>query len=97
MNTKEEVLKVISVVKHPAIDFSLVDLGIIRENFEVLESTVKLTFAFPFPNIPIADVLINSIAMPLKNIGYDLKYEIALMTDEEREKFMRMETEGWKG
>lgn len=95
--TKEKILNVISEVKHPAIDFSLVDLGIIRENIEVVESVVRLIFAFPFPNIPIAGALVNSIAMPLKNIGYDLKYEIVLMTDEEKVKFMRMETEGWKG
>jgi len=97
MMTKEEILKVISVVKHPAIDYSLVDLGMIQDNIKVLDSVVKLTFVFPFPNIPIAGTLINSIAVPLKNIGYDLEYEIVLMTDEEKVKFMRMETEAWKG
>ncbi len=94
---KEDVLKVISEVKHPAINYSLVDLGIIQDNIEVVDSTVKLVFAFPFPNIPIADALINSIALPLKSIGYDLEYKIALMTDDEKMKFMQMEAEAWKG
>jgi ATP-binding protein involved in chromosome partitioning len=94
---KEDVLKVISEVKHPAIDFSLVELGIIQDHIEVLDSTVKLVFAFPFPNIPIADALINSIAMPLKSIGYNLTYQIVVMTEEEKMKFMRMEAEAWRG
>jgi len=68
----------------------------IQENIEVVNNIVKLTFAFPFPNIPIAKILINLIAMPLKNIGYTLKYGIVLMTEEEKAKFMKMETEVWK-
>lgn len=97
MKTKEEVLQVISEVEHPAIGFSLLDLGMIQENIEVIDNSVKLTFVFPFPNIPIADALINSIAIPLKNIDYTLEYDIVLMTEEEKAKFMRMETEAWKG
>ena len=96
MKTKEEVLDIISNVKHPAIDYSLVDLGIIKD-IEVKDNIVKLIFVFPFPNIPIADALINSIAMPLRVIGYELEHEIVVMTEEEKTKFMRMETEAWKG
>jgi metal-sulfur cluster biosynthetic enzyme len=96
MKTKEEILKVISEVKHPAIDYSLVDLGMIKD-IEIDDTTVSLTFVFPFPKIPIAESLINSIATPLKNIGYTLVPGIILMTDEEKAKFTKMETDGWKG
>jgi len=96
MKTKEEILKVISEVKHPAIDYSLVDLGMIKD-IEIDDTTVSLTFVFPFPKIPIAESLINSIATPLKNIGYTLVPSIILMTDEEKAKFIKMETDGWKG
>ncbi len=60
MKTKEEVLKVISGVKHPAIDYSLVDLGMIKDNIEVVDN-------------------------------------IVIMTEEEKVKFLQMETEAWKG
>ena len=96
MKTKEEIIEVISGAEHPAINYSLYELGIVKD-IEVGDNVVKLKFAFPFPNIPIADTLINSVAMPLQNISYSLDYEIVLMTDEEKSKFMRMETEAWKG
>ena len=96
MKTKEEILKVISEVKHPAIDYSLVDLGMIKD-IEIDDTTVSLTFVFPFPKIPIAESLINLIATLLKNIGYTLVPCMILMTDEEKAKFMKMETDGWKG
>ena len=56
--SKENLIDAISQVGHPSINFSLVELGIIQD-IQVVDKTVKLTFVFPFPNIPIADVLIN--------------------------------------
>ena len=96
MKTKEEIIEVISSAEHPAINYSLYELGIVKD-IEVGDNVVKLKFAFPFPNIPIADTLINSVAAPLQNSGCTLEYEIVLMTDEERAKFMQMEAEAWKG
>ena len=96
MKTKEEILKVISEVKHPAIDYSLLELGMIKD-VEIDGTTVNLTFVFPFPKIPIAETLFKSIETPLKNIGYDLMPSVILMTEEEKAKFLRMETEAWKG
>ena len=88
MKKEQEILKVISEVKHPAIDHSLLDLGIIKD-IEIDNKTVALKFVFPFPNIPIADALIDSVKIPLNNMG--------LMTEEEKAKFMQMEAEAWKG
>ncbi len=96
MIKEQEILKVISAVKHPAIDYSLLDLGIIKD-IEIEGNTVALKFVFPFPNIPIADTLINSVKMPLNNIGCSLFSDVILMTDEEKAKFMQMEAEAWKG
>ena len=96
MKTEQEILEVISGVKHPAIDYSLLDLGIIKD-IEIEDKTVGLKFAFPFPNIPIADTLIDSVKIPLNNIGYNLFTDIVLMTDEEKARFMKMESEAWKG
>ena len=96
MKKEQEILKVISEVKHPAIDYSLLDLGIIKD-IEIDNKTVALKFVFPFPNIPIADALIDSVKIPLNNIGCTLFSDVILMTEEEKAKFMQMEAEAWKG
>ncbi len=96
MKSKEDVMKAISEVQHPAIAFSLLDLGIVKD-IEVNDDVVNVTFAFPFPNIPIAGQLIHSISGPVESLGYVLKHSIVVMTEEERAKFMSMEARGWRG
>ena len=96
MKTKEEVLELISDVKHPAINYSLQDLGIVRD-LNINENSAEVIFAFPFPGIPIADALVNSISKPIIANGIEFKYKIDLMTMEEKDKFMKMEVAGWKG
>ena len=96
MRTKEDVIKAISEVQHPAIAYSLLELGIVKD-IELNGNTVTATFAFPFPNIPIADQLINSISLPIESLGFDFKYSTTVMTEEEKSKFMKMEFEAWKG
>lgn len=96
MNTNQEIIDLISAVKHPAIDHTLVDLGIVRD-INVFSKTVVLEFAFPFPNIPIADALVNSIEAPLNDNGYRLLSEIITMNEQEKARFLQMETEAWKG
>jgi len=93
---KENLIDAISQVGHPSINFSLVKLGILQD-LDVIDKTVTATFVFPFPEIPIADTLISSVKDPLSAMGYDLKYKIRVMTDEEREKFLALEAQGWKG
>ena len=67
------------------------------KDIEIENNEVKVTFVFPFPNIPIADQLINSIAQPIKSIDLDMKYTVVIMTEDEKQKFLQMETEAWKG
>jgi ATP-binding protein involved in chromosome partitioning len=94
--TKEEVIKAISDVKHTAIDHSLLDLGIVK-NVRVEDDKVKITFSFPFPQIPIADMLVNSIDQPLQSIGINAEYDFTVMDEKERAEFLRMEKEAWRG
>ena len=96
MKTKEDVIKAISNVNHPAINFSLLELGIVND-VEVIGDKAKVVFAFPFPNIPIAEMLINSISQPIKSLGLDFEYSIKNMTEEEKSKFIQMEAQAWKG
>ncbi|HDM10363.1 MAG TPA: DUF59 domain-containing protein [Desulfobacteraceae bacterium] len=94
--TRDEVLKVASQVMHPAIDRSLLDLGIVKD-IEIANNTATVYFAFPFPNIPIADHLINSVQAPLENLGLKVEVQIRTMNDQERATFLSMEQEAWKG
>ena len=95
MKTKEEVLELISSVMHPAINYSLSDLGIVRD-LNIINNRAEVIFAFPFPGIPIADALVSSISQPIVTEGIEFKYKIELMTTEEKDKFMKMEVAGWK-
>jgi len=94
--TQTEVKNAISNVEHPAINHSLVKLGIIS-NILLLGKKVIVEFAFPFPNIPIADKLIGSIEKPIKNLGLSFEHNVRTMNDQERSKFLQMETDAWKG
>ena len=95
MKTKENLLNELSKVMHPEISHSLIDLGIIK-NIELTENKAKMIFVFPFPDIPIADILIKSVEKPIKNLGLNLSYNVRIMTEEEKNKFLIMEEESWK-
>jgi len=96
MKTKQEIINAISDVQHPAIAYSLLELGIIR-SVELNGNDAIVTFAFPFPNIPIANQLVNSISQPIEKLGVNFDFAIVIMTEEEKEKFMKMEAFAWKG
>ncbi len=96
MNTKEDVIKEISDVMHPAINFSLVKLGIVSD-VKVENNTATVLFALPFPNIPILYDLIFSVSQPIMDMGMEFKYETHVMTEDEKNNFLMLEAEGWKG
>jgi metal-sulfur cluster biosynthetic enzyme len=91
-----KVIQTIENVQHPAIATSLVNLGILQDiDFE--DDTVKATFAWPFPNIPIKDQLINSVKQPLENMGLKFEYDERLMNEDEKQKFLELEKKYWRG
>ncbi|RKX27180.1 MAG: metal-sulfur cluster biosynthetic enzyme [Candidatus Zixiibacteriota bacterium] len=94
--SEENVQSAIAQVKHPAIDRTLVDLKIVKE-ISVNDNKVSVIMAFPFPNIPIGDMLVNSIKEPIEKLGAEVEVEITKMTEEELEGFLAMEKESWKG
>jgi metal-sulfur cluster biosynthetic enzyme len=93
---KEQIENAIANVMHPAIDLSLTTLGIVKD-VKVSGEKAEVTFAFPFPNIPIADQLINSIRNPVTNLGAAFDYQVVIMTEDERQKFLQLEASAWKG
>ena len=96
MNTEQDIIQTLSKVMHPAIDHSLLDLGIVK-NIKLMDETVGLEFCFPFPDIPIADQLINSIEKPIQELDLLCVYKITTMTEVEKARFMQMEAQAWKG
>lgn len=95
MRTIEDVADVLTKIGHPAINYSLIELGIVSE-IDLEENTVKVVFTFPFPDIPIAATLINSVSEPIESMGLKFEYSTRVMNEDERAMFMQLEKEGWK-
>lgn len=95
MATKEEIMQTLSAVKHPAINYSLIELGIIKD-VSLENEKAKVFIKFPFQNIPIKEMLINSIEETVLAMGLEFEYEIQLMNEEEKQHFLYMETKGWR-
>lgn len=94
--SEEEVQQALGNVKHPAIDCSLIELGIIK-NILVKNNKVIVTFAFPFVGIPIKEFLVNIVREPILNLGVKVEVKETIMNDEERENFLKLEGEHWTG
>ncbi len=94
--SEESIRNLLKEVKHPAIDRSLLDLGMVKE-IVVKDDKVVITMALPFPNIPIIDQLIVSIKESLKPLGVEVEITQTIMSPDEVQKFLTMEQEGWKG
>lgn len=94
--TKQEVLKELGEVRHPTINHSLIELGLMTD-IHVYKDKISVVFAFPFPNIPIADKIINSVDQVAESLGFEFEYKIRLMTKKEKTKFLQLEIREWQG
>jgi len=92
----ENVRAVIAKVMHPAIDRTLMDLGMIRD-IVLSGNTASLTLVIPFPGIPILSFLEKSLKESVSPLGIDLKVNRAQMNQDEVQRFLAMEKEAWKG
>ncbi|NCB70033.1 MAG: hypothetical protein EOM47_14480 [Bacteroidia bacterium] len=95
---KAEILELLGDIEHPAINFSLIKLGILTDiQFE--DKNVSAVFAFPFPigKIPIADRIIQLVSVTLENFNLSFAYSTRLMTEPEKQNFLKLEHEAWKG
>jgi len=93
---EEEVKEIIGQVMHPEIDASLMELGMIKD-IKLEGNKVSLTMVFPFPGVPIRDMLIESVKKPLEELGLQVEINEAVMNQEELQNFFKMEQEKWKG
>ena len=90
--SEEKVCRAVEQVKHPAIDRTLVDLGILKD-ITVNGRNVTITMVFPFAGIPIEDQLVASVRAPIEKLGVKVEVEITVMSEKERRAFLTMEQE----
>jgi metal-sulfur cluster biosynthetic enzyme len=99
--TENSINEAIQQVEHPAIASSLVDLGMIRDVIYTSEdNTVSLTLVLPVLNIPqnVRDYMVNSLYQALKSLDVELtEVNLAQMTEEERQVFLALEQQNWRG
>ena len=99
--TENSIHLAIQLVEHPAIASSLVDLGMIRDIVYTSEDkTVSLALVLPVLNIPqnVRDYLVNSLYQALKSVDVELtEVNLAQMTEEERQVFLELEQQNWRG
>lgn len=94
--SKQNLRQVLSKVKHPAIDHTLIELGILK-SITIKNGKAELVLAFPFLGIPIKDILINSVQEPIEKMGIEVEVKTTVMNQKELQKFLTMEQEAWKG
>ncbi len=97
MLTTEEVMQAMAKTRHPEIDCSPVELGMIK-HVSAEKDKVIVTMNLPFLGIPIRDELVRIVAEAVTNEDQTLQVEVqfATMSQEEREKFMKKARENWK-
>lgn len=99
-NTKQNIINALESVEHPAIAATLLDLGILHDHVVAEDQKATLTLALPFPNIPnnIRDHMVNSLAAAAQSAGGRLvEVSVAIMNDDERQSFMTIEQQNWRG
>lgn len=95
--SEQDIRKAIAEVKHPAIDCTLVELGIVKDIKVNGGDKVVVTIAFPVPNVPIRDMIISNVKEPLAKLGAECRIKETIMTFKEREMFLDKEQKNWKG
>jgi thioredoxin 1 len=94
----EDVQREVGQVMHPAINRSLVDLGMVKD-VALKDDVVTLTLVLPALDIPasVKDHLVDSLRTAVAKLGPEVEVEITKMNEEERYNFLAMEQESWKG
>jgi metal-sulfur cluster biosynthetic enzyme len=99
--TENTIHEAIQQVEHPAIASSLVDLGMIRDVvYNNEDNTVSLTLVLPVLTIPqnVRDYMVNSLHQALKSVDVELTgVNLVQMTEEERQVFLELEQQNWRG
>ena len=99
-NISKKIIESLEKVEHPSISATLLDLGMLRDVKVTPEGKVSFTIVLPFPNIPenVRNYLINSLTNVTQTAGGELeKADLAIMSEEERQNFLLIEQQNWRG
>ena len=96
--SKEDVYQALGQVMHPAISRSLIELGMVKD-ITLEHDKVTLTQSLPILDIPVSikDHLVNSLRKAVTTLGAEAEVNITEMNEQERQAFLAMEHESWKG
>lgn len=97
MVTEEQVMAELRTVAHPEIDYSVVELGIVKK-VVVERSKVMVTLSLPFAEVPIKDLLVQIVKQAIAKVDKTVEVEVdfAVMSEREREEFRTKAQERWK-
>jgi len=96
--SEKKIYRTVGRVIHPAISRTLIELGMVK--YVTLEKDkVIITLALPILGIPasIKDQLVKSLRKAAAGLGAEAEVRITEMNQEERQAFLAMEQESWKG
>ena len=97
MLSEKDVIQAISKTRHPEIDYSLLDLGMIKE-IGVNQETVRVTVNLPFPEVPIKEHLVQIVkdAIREEDEAAEVQVGFVTMNEAQREEFGKKAREKWK-
>ena len=93
-----KITQALNKTQHPSINASLPQLGMVKD-VKIEENKVHMTLNLPFAGIPenIRKLMIGSIQDVLNPFGMNIKLQLAIMNEEEKQYFLKVETANWKG
>ena len=95
--SQQDIEQALSKVMHPEIEYNLVDLRML-DDVICEEGEVRLTLKLPFLQVPVKELLVQSIKQALAGLDESIHVQINMeqMSQEERENFKIMAKKGWK-
>lgn len=94
--SEEKISQAVAKVRHPEIDNTLVELGMIKD-IAVRDNKATLTMTLPFLGVPIKDYLVNSVKQVVTELGFEIEVKLTEMNQEQRDAFISMAQKGWIG
>ena len=91
--TLKEILE--NETKHPFIDFSLVDLGLLK-NVEVVGDKIIVNIAWPSVDSAIKPFILSLVSGSLKKLNRKIIINESIMNDEERKFYLELKEKSEK-
>ena len=93
-----KITQALDKTQHPSINASLPQLGMVSD-VKIEDNKVHLKMKLPFAGIPenVRNIMVGNIQDVLNPFGMNIKIHLAIMNEEEKQKFLQIENANWKG